>query len=201
MSGIIVPDGRATAAPYDLPDEVGIVGPSSFSGKLVRVESAKKRVVLVPKNASTIPHCDANPYVEVDGGFLPSVKLMIDGRSFSVEVDTGNNSALDLPTSSIPSIALQSPPVKFGKSVGASGTQDVFRGTLTGSLKIEGVIQDSRRQVLFLGHSIPNAGLPILRGATIVLDLAERRDWVFLVDAGEAKCATKALSDRKPYDR
>ena len=201
VSGVMLLDGRATVAPYDLPDEVGIFGPNSFSGKLIRVEGTKNRVVVVPKNSGTIPHCTANPYVEVDGGLLPSVKLTIDGRSYVAEVDTGNNSALDLPSSLIPSLALQSPPVKIGTSVGASGTQDVYRGILTGSLKIGGVSQDSRRQVNFLSHTIPNVGLQILRGTTLVLDPAERRDWLFFDDAGEAACAATVLSDQKSSDK
>ena len=194
LSGAPFANGVATAAPYDLPDEVGVVGPNSFSGKLVRVEGRKNRLVIVSKSSGTIPHCDASPYVEVEGGFLPSVKLTIDGHSFIAEIDTGNNSALDLPTSLIPSLALRAPPVKIGTSTGAAGTQDVYRGVLAGSLEIGGVIQDSSRQVLFLNHSLPNVGLPLLRGATIILDPAERRDWLFFDDASEAACATTVPS-------
>ena len=178
LSGVAL-DGKATANPYNRPDEVGVFGPSSFPGKVVRVEGVRSRVLVLPKNSETVPTCEANPYVEVGNGKLPSAVVEIGGMKITAEFDTGNNSAFMLPLTYMSKVPLEAPATKVGTSSSAAGTyEEVYGGRLTVPMTVGGMSVEHAR-VLFKKDGIPNIGLPLIRTGTMVLDPSAQRDWIF----------------------
>jgi predicted aspartyl protease len=185
IGGLAIQDARATAFPYDVPDEAGVIGPNSFPNKLVRVEGARSRLVLLPKTVETIPHCKAFPY-EADA--LPSAILEIGALKLSATLDTGNSSSILLPMEYIQKLSLDAPPVQIGYAVSAAGKQPIFSAHLKGTVKIGSVTLD-QPEIRFIAGGTPNVGLPILRQLTVVIDPTEGRDWVLSADPKQDDCA------------
>jgi len=184
ISGVAIEDGRASAFPYDIPDEAGVVGPNSFPDKLVRMEAARSRLVLLPKTPDTIPHCKANLY---GASGLPSAVLEIGDLRIPALLDTGNDSSIILPMEYIKKLSLVAAPVPIGYATSAAGKQPIYRAHLTGSAKLGSVTLD-QPEIIFMAGGTPNVGLPILRQLTVVMDTTEGRDWVLSSDPAQKDC-------------
>jgi|GEM_PF-567989 len=185
ISGIAIQDARATAFAYEIPDEAGVVGPNSFPNKLVRMEGARSRLVLLPKTTDTIPHCEAFPY-EADA--LPSAILEIGDLKITAMLDSGNDSSIILPMEYIKKLPLVAVPVPIGYAVSAAGKQPILSAHLKGTVKIGDVTLDGP-EIIFMAGGKPNVGLPILRKLTVVMDPTEGRDWVLSADPAQKSCA------------
>jgi len=184
IGGVAIEDGRATAFAYEVPDEAGVVGPNSFPNKLVRMEGARSRLVLLPKTADTIPHCKANPY---GATALPSAILEIGDLKIAALLDTGNDSSIILPMEYIHKLSLVAAPVPIGYATSVAGKQTIFSANLKGTAKLGSVTLDGP-QIIFMSGGTPNVGLPILRQLTVVMDPTEGRDWVLSADPAQKDC-------------
>jgi len=184
IGGVAIQDGRASAFPYEIPDEAGVIGPNSFPDKLVRMEGARSRLVLLPKTPDTIPHCKANPY---GATALPSAILQIGDLMIPALLDTGNDSSIILPMEYIKKLSLVAAPIPIGYATSAAGTQPIFSADLKGNAKLGSVTLDGP-EIVFMAGGTPNVGLPILRQLTIVMDPTEGRDWVLSADPAQQDC-------------
>jgi predicted aspartyl protease len=183
LGGVRIADGPANAIAYDLTDEVGIFGPGSFSGRLVRMDLAAGLVTVLPKTKDTIPAADAIPYTGKGDDALPSVILDFGGLKTVAVLDTGNNKALLLPLSLAAKLPLQAQPQQIGSAVSAGGQQPLYRAKLKGSVRIGPLVLD-QPEVEFIAGGIPNVGLPVARQLVVVFDPADARSWIMGVASG-----------------
>ena len=184
ISGVAIQDARATAFAYEIPDEAGVVGPNSFPNKLVRMEGARSRLVLLPKTAETIPHCKATPY---NANALPSAILEIGDMKIAALLDSGNDSSIILPMEYVKKLSLVAAPIPIGYVTSAAGKQPILSAHLKGTVKVGSVTLD-KPEILFMAGGTPNVGLPILRQLTVVMDPTEGRDWVLSADPAQEDC-------------
>ena len=184
VGGIAIPDGRASAFPYDMLDEAGVIGPNSFPDKLVRLEGARSRIVLLPKTPDTIPHCKPDPY---GATALPSAILEIGELKIPALLDTGNDSPIVLPMEYIQKLSLVAAPIPIGYATSAAGKQTIFSAHLKGTAKLGSVTLEGP-EIIFMAGGTPNVGMPILRQLTLVMDPTEGRDWVLSPDPAQKDC-------------
>ena len=190
IGGVAIEDARATAFAYAVPDEAGVVGPNSFPNKLVRMEGARSRLVLLPKTADTIPRCKAFAY---GANALPAAVLEIGGLKVTALLDSGNDATIILPMEYVEKLPLVAAPVPIGYAVSAAGKQPILSAHLKGSLKIGGATLDGP-EIRFMAGGTPNVGLPILRKLTVVMDPSESRDWVLSADPAQEDCPAEAAT-------
>jgi hypothetical protein len=163
---------------YERPDRVGVFGPNSFSGRLVILEFADSQVRVRRKAPDTIPAGPAFRYAGEGDEVLPSIDLALPGMTVRATLDTGNTAALILPLSLASKLPLEAPPRVVGQALSASGAQDVYGARLKGQVHIGPVTLDNPDIEFFQGAGGANVGLQVLRKLKVVLDPAERRDWV-----------------------
>ena len=190
LGGFAIADARATAFAYNLPDEVGIFGPNSFPGKLVRVDGPRSRLVLLEKRTDTVPGSVSFPYLGENGDALPSAVVECGDLKITAILDSGNNSSLILPMEYVSKLSLDAPPKQIGYAVSAAGKQPIYSAHLKGSLKI-GEARLEQPEVRFMEGGRPNVGLPLLRQLIVVLDPDQKRTWVLPAGAPLRQGATQ----------
>jgi predicted aspartyl protease len=160
LGGVAIANGPANAIDYDLTDEMGVFGPNSFPGRLVRMDLAAGRVTIEAKTAATIPAGPALAYNGVGDDALPSVELDFGTQKVIAELDTGNNAELLLPLSLAKTLSLEAAPTQAGWATSAAGRQPVYRAKLNGQIKI-GPLTLDHPMLKFIEGGRPNAGLPL----------------------------------------
>jgi len=190
LSGVSIPDGPATAVNYNQTDEVGIFGPNSFPGKLVRLEGEESRLSLLPIRPDTLPSCVPFQYLGMGDDALPSATLEIGALKIPAILDTGNDSAIILPTEYIHQIPLESAPARIGTVYTAAGKQDLFGARLNGTMTL-GSVKFEHPEIHFSNDGKPNIGLPILRKLTILMDPSGHRVWILKSDGSNTCSSTR----------
>lgn len=171
-SVLALPRMRATAVR-------GVFGPGIFSGRLVHLDLGRSEIRITGKTPSTIPAATAYPYSGAGELALPGVPVEIGGRSFDAVIDTGNPGALLLPTALAEQVPLDGPltPGPPGGLIDGAPRNTVL-GRIRGIVRI-GPLSFENPEVRFMdGIRRVNVGMTALRGATIVIDPAERRSWL-----------------------
>lgn len=187
ISGVAIEDARATAFSYNEPDEVAIIGPNSFPGKLVRLEGARSRLVLLPNIPEFLPGCTPFHYLGDKGAALPSAVVEVGGFKVTAILDSGNDAALILPMEWAKTLPLESAPKQIGFAVSAAGKQPILSAQLNGVLTI-GSVSLSHPEIRFMEGGRPNVGLPLLRTLTLVMDPSGQKDWVLPSEAKGTSC-------------
>lgn len=157
---------------YPSGDEAGVFGPYSFGNRYVVLEAGLNRLRIISKDSGFVPPGPGHAYKED----IPAAAIRIADKLYDAVLDTGHTAALSLPADSVKSFPLKAPAVVVGKAVSALAEQDVFGGELAGSLDI-GSYSLKDPPVGFY-DTVINVGLPVIRKLTIVLDPANKRDWV-----------------------
>lgn len=194
LGGVAIADGAASAIPYDLTDEVGIFGPNSFPGRLVRIEFASHRVSVMERSVTTLPHCASYLYSSAFSfhnkadDTLPTTEVRIGATKIVAAVDTGNNQGLLLPLSYIKKLPLEAPPVPAGVARSAGGAAPVLKARIASDITIAGQTFH-RPEVRFLPHHKPNVGLSILRDFTLIFDPTGQRDWLIPANRDPVTCS------------
>lgn len=194
LGGVAIADGAASAISYNLTDEVGIFGPNSFSGRLVRMDFASHRVAVLERTAANLPRCANFPYSNAFsfGGkvddTLPTTEVRVGKMTIIAEVDTGNNAGLLLPRSYIEKLPLETPPVSAGMARSAGGSEPVLKARIASDITIAGQ-RFHRPEVRFLANHKANVGLSILRDFTLVFDPMGQRDWLIPTDRDPVTCS------------
>lgn len=171
-SVLALPRMRATAIR-------GVFGPGTFSGRLVHLDLGRGEIRITDRTPATIPAAAAYPYSGAGELALPGVPVEIGGRSFDAVIDTGNPTALLLPTALAEQVPLDGPltPGPPGGLIDGA-PRNTFLGRIRGVVRI-GPLSFENPQVRFMdGIRRVNVGMAALRGVTIVLDPAERRSWL-----------------------
>ena len=177
LSGVALPDARATALVFDNTDEIGIFGPNSFPDRLVEMDGPKSRLVVRAKTAETIPQGPGTPYLGQAGDDLPAARVDFDGLEVTAILDTGNDVPIILPMTYIDKLVLQAPPVRIGFAVSAAGRQPLFSARLKGVMHI-GPVTLAQPEIRFMEGGRPNIGLPILRKLSVVYDYSKSQSWI-----------------------
>ena len=176
-----VPGARLSEVPLDIKivrlsdtsgDEAGVFGPYSFGKRYVVIEAGLNRLRIIPKDSGFVPPGPGHAYKED----IPAAEIRIAGRPYDAVFDTGHNSALSLPADFVKSVSLKAPAKVVGKAVSALAVQDIFCGTLAGSVDI-GPYSLKDPAVAFF-DTVINVGFPVIRKLTIVLDPANKLTWV-----------------------
>ncbi len=173
VGGFPMADGPATVADYKAEDEAGVVGPNSFPGHLVMLDFKAKRIRIFTSASKRAPAGIGTPYRDA----LPSVKVTVAGTVIDAKLDTGNDSALLLPTSLLKNIKMKTPPEVIGYATSAAGQQPVLEGQIDGDVQIGDVHLASPR-VRFMEGGTPNVGLPIIQQMQITLDPDHGLSWI-----------------------
>ena len=174
----------AAAVVVDLPasmaDVSGVISPNTFSGRLVRFEFAASRAMVVDKTPQSIPTTQAYSYGGEMGHALPTVEIEIADLRLTAHVDSGSQFGLNLPLDLAKNLPLTAPPVATQPVHMVNADHAAYTATIRGTVRI-GPLTLSNLDVLFVeGQPMPNVGFRILKQLTVVLDPAERRDWVLL---------------------
>ena len=157
----------------------GVFGPSTFSGRLVFLDLARGEIRVTPKDAGTIPTGEAHPYSAAGPRSLPGVAVEIGGRSHHAHIDTGQPGMLMMPMAMATEVPLDGaladgPPARLADGV----PRAIKIGRIRGTVRV-GTLSFENPEVRFMeGLNRVNVGMLALRGATIVLDPAERRSWL-----------------------
>lgn len=177
LGGVPIEDARATALKYDKPDEVGIFGPNSFPGQLVRMDGPNSCLVLMPRSETNLPKNKPFTYLGEDGDALPSATLDFGEIKIQAILDSGNDMPIILPMSYANKIPLATPLKKVGFAVSAAGRQPIFSARLKDAVKI-GDFKLSQPEIYFMEGGRPNVGLPVLKQLSILFDPTNKVDWV-----------------------
>jgi predicted aspartyl protease len=188
LSGVAIQDAPATAVDYNQTDEVGIFGPNSFPGELVRLEGPQSRLSLLPIGPDILPSCMPFQYLGTGDDALPSATIEIGAVKIPAILDTGNDSPIILPTEYINQIPLENSPARIGTVFTAAGKQPLFGARLNGTMTI-GSVKLDHPEIHFAKDDKPNIGFPILRGLMILMDPSGHRDWILKSD-GRNTCST-----------
>ena len=173
VGGFPMADGPATVADYKAEDEVGVIGPNSFPGRLVMLDFKAKRIRILGPASQRAPVGIGIPYRDD----LPSVKLDIGGTVVDAKLDTGNDSALLLPTSLLKSLKMKAPPAVIGYATSAAGRQPVLEGQVDGDVLV-GAIRLVSPKVRFMEGGTPNVGLPIIEQMQVTLHPDHGLSWI-----------------------
>jgi hypothetical protein len=171
-------NARAVVVDLGLPLEgiSGVISPYVFSGSLVRFELKQSRVVIAPKNASTIPSGEVLAY----GGRhpLPSTTIDVAGVKVEAHLDTGNGRGLALPFEISKQVKLKTPLTPTRELRMVSSAHKAYTATIAGTVTI-GPLTLTDPEVTFVeGVPSANVGFSVLKDLTLVLDPAERRAWL-----------------------
>ncbi len=157
----------------------GVFGPSTFAGRLVFLDLGRGEVRVTPKTPATIPAGEAHPYSEMGPRSLPGVAVEIAGRSHHAHIDTGQPGMLMMPMTMSTEIPLDGaltdgPPARLADGV----PRAVKIGRIRGTVRVGTLVLQNPEVRFMEGLNRVNVGMLALRGATIVLDPAERRSWL-----------------------
>ena len=178
LGGLKVTRLEAAALDYDRNDAMGIISSEMFTGSLVYLDLHNGRARLSPRATTAPPAGPALAYVRD----IPSVHIVMpDGSTLPAHFDTGANGALSLPIALMDKVPLMEKPRVVGRFKSINTEGEVFGGRIRGTIHI-GPLTLENPEVTFLGD-LANIGLPIIRQVTLVLDPAEKRNWVMAAGA------------------
>jgi hypothetical protein len=166
----------------------GVFGPGTFAGRLVYLDLARGEIRVMPKTPATIPAGEAHAYSGEGMRSLPGVEVEVGGRSHHGHLDTGQPGMLMMPMTMstempLDGVLTDGPPARLADGV----PRAVKIGRIRGNVRI-GTLTLQNPEVRFMeGLDRVNVGMLALRGATIVLDPAERRTWLLPPAAGSAR--------------
>jgi hypothetical protein len=183
IGSLALGDRDITAYPNFDTDEVGLFGPNLFTGQLVWVDIGGARIRVVNKTAHTLPPGPGTPHIGEKGNGLPAAELVLPARDGSGlptrvlgKLDSGNDTALILPTEYLDRVPLARPATIVGQSRSVSGSRGVMGGQIMGEVSV-GPVTLRDPDVIFDGLA-PNIGLPIIRQLRFVVDPQAERTWL-----------------------
>lgn len=191
FSGTPVCGQEATVYAYDRDDEVAIVGPNMFSGRLVYLELDRQRVRVADRSVASPPPGPGRVYLNPDdeGKALPAIAVTLpSGEEISALMDSGHDSELSLPMEMMDRVPLEAPAVQIGVARSVSGERPVFQGRIRGTVKVGPL--ELEDPLVHFGGGDPNVGYGLLRRMTIVLDPENNLAWA--VAPGPLTAAEKA---------
>lgn len=175
---VAIPDGEATAFPYSFHDAEGIIGPSSFNGRLVRFDGPDSNLKVL---ASSMASADWGKPVRWHGSIgdtVPMVEFSIGEVQVDAILDTGSTSYMILPTVYRERFTFLDEPVKIGElgfAADATATP-VFEGRVDGILRA-GSLMIENPLVSFADIEAPLIGWPLIRQMTFVIDPINQLTW------------------------
>jgi predicted aspartyl protease len=178
FSGVMVCGQEATVYAYDRDDEVAIVGPNMFSGRLVYLELDRQRVRVIERAAASPPPEPGRSYLnpEDEGSALPAIGVTLPGGvEISAMLDSGHNSELSLPMELMDRVPLEAPAIQIGVARSVSGERPVFQGRIMGPVRVGPLELDS--PVVHFGGRDANVGYGLMRRMTIVMDPENNLAW------------------------
>jgi hypothetical protein len=157
----------------------GVMGPSTFSGRLVFLDLARGEIRVTAKSPATLPAGPSHPYSEAGHRSLPGVEVRIGGRSHEGHIDTGQPGMLMMPMTMATEVPLDGPLTDGPPAHLADGVPRAVKiGRIRGPVRV-GALTLQNPEVRFMeGLNRVNVGMLALRGATLVFDPAERRTWL-----------------------
>jgi hypothetical protein len=178
LGGLKIKRLEATALDYDRNDAMGIISSEMFTGSLVYLDLHNGRVRLAPRATTAPPAEPAIAYVRD----IPSIHIVMpDGSTLPAHFDTGANGALSLPIALMDKVPLMEKARVVGRFKSIDTEGEVYGGRIRGTIRIGPITLDNQ-EVTFLGD-LANIGLPIIRQVKLVLDPAQKRNWVMKPDA------------------
>lgn len=178
FSGVAVCGQEATVYAYDRDDEVAIVGPNMFSGRLVYLELDRQRVRVADRSVASPPLEPGRAYLDAEdeGSALPAIAVTLPGGlEISAMLDSGHNSELSLPMELMDRVPLEAPAVQIGVARSVSGERPVLQGRILGKVKVGPLELDS--PLVNFGGRDANVGYGLMRRMTIILDPENNRAW------------------------
>ncbi len=157
----------------------GVMGPSTFAGRLVFLDLAHGEIRVTPKTPATIPSGPSHAYQAAGPRSLPGVAVEIGGRSYDGHFDTGQPGMLMMPMAMAGEVPLEGaltdgPPARLADGV----PRAVRIGRIRGTVHVGGLVLTNPEVRFMEGLDRVNVGMLALRGSTLVFDPAERRTWL-----------------------
>jgi predicted aspartyl protease len=173
VGGLKIKRIEATALDYDRSDAMGIISSEMFTESLVYLDLRNGRARLAPRATTPLPSGPAIAYVRD----IPTIAIVMpDGSTLPAHFDTGANGALSLPISMMDKVPLMDKPRVVGRFKSINTEGEVYGGRIRGTIRV-GPIELDNPEVTFLGD-LANLGLPVIRQIVLVIDPAQKRNWV-----------------------
>lgn len=166
--------------PSAMPKLSAVVSPNVFLGRLVRFEFAASRAVIAEKSAAAIPTGPGYAYGGEQGHPLPVVTVEIGDLKVTAHADSGSRHGLGFPLELAKKLPLVGPLVPAPDVRLLGGTHKAFTGKIAGVVRVGPLALQDPDVGFVEGVPIANVGIKVLKHLTLVLDPAERRDWVLL---------------------
>jgi hypothetical protein len=149
----------------------GCIPAKAFTNGLLTFDFVGKTVSVV---AGGLPRADGKDVLDLEYGMLPSVSVEIGGESRLVDLDTGGDGGLVVPSAVASSLRFRSSPVVVGMYVAASGVVPSREGRLAetiawGRHRIESPVVELSENDRFA------AGIELLREFRVTFDFANER--------------------------
>lgn len=173
----VVGDSAVSVYDYQRDNEVGVFGPTLFTGRLVQVDLANGRVRIRAKSEASARWAGRINYLGEPGDALPALEIGLPRHGPLLAIlDTGNDNELILPPEFVDKVPLEAPPTIVGRQTSVSGSRDVLGGKIRGDVQI-GPITLSNPEVIF-SYGTANVGLPVLRRLQFLLDPEGECGWL-----------------------
>lgn len=168
--------------PLPLPGVSAIISPAVFSGRLVRFDFAHSVAEVLARWDSSTPSGEAYDYNGGDNPMsinrVPAVRVTLPGAPVMADIDTGTADGLVLPLSMASGLSFAAPPVRDGALRMVGVDHPKYRATLNGATQIGPLTLHNPPLLLVDGARRPIVGMSVLRGAIVVLDPQNHRDWM-----------------------
>ncbi len=182
LGNAVLGGARAVALPLAALQHLnvkGVMGPSTFAGRLVFLDLARGEIRVTSKGPATIPSGQSHPYSEMGPRSLPGVAVEVGGHSYDGHIDTGQPGMLMMPMTMSTEMPLDGaltdgPPARLADGV----PRAVKIGRIRGTARIGTLVLENPEVRFMEGINRVNVGMLALRGATLVFDPAERRTWL-----------------------
>ncbi len=175
--GVAIPSMHIAAVPAIMADRTGVLSPNVFRGQLVTFDFGHAQVRVSAKNAQTLPHGAATPYMGNGAHLLPAVQVTLGSQSWIGHIDTGAPGGLTFPYTMASSLPLAGPPTLSGHARFVDGVHDRYHAQINGTVQV-GPLTLVNPDIEFIdGLPNLNIGMGLLTRMTITLDPEEQRDW------------------------
>ena len=188
LGGVAIDDVQAVAVPMPALGHLqvrGVFGPGTFAGRLVHLDLSRGELRITARDQGNIPAGTAHPYSgEAGHPGLPGVPVEIGGRTFAGHIDTGQPGTLMFPTEMAAELPLDGPmrPAERSARFADGVARNLYDARIRGTVRIGPLVFENPEVKFMDGLRRVNVGVQALRGATVVLDPAERRSWLVATD-------------------
>jgi hypothetical protein len=152
----------------------GVLSTRHFDGFLVTLDYPQKQIII---RRGALPPADSAEIFAYDSRQrLPGIRILVAGREFDVDLDSGAPGGITLPTSAADKLPLAAAPVEVGRARTLDGEFPILRAKLKGKVQLgRYVVENPDLGFHDMPHSHGNIGFEILKRFAVTVDRENHR--------------------------